>query len=146
MRFRQGRLYKDGRLVIDAEERTVADRRRLGFVGIVSVALALDDKGVLHGEPEVELIGIPHAAADGRTFSDIALNAAIETVDNLPRARRRDPDAAADAVQPRGARRDRGAMGQEANMRRPRVGGMIGGGFREVADFRPKSCVRKMRR
>jgi ribonuclease J len=94
----QGRLYKDGRLIIDAEDRTVADRRRLGFVGIVTVALALDNKGGLHGEPEVELIGIPQAAADGRSFSDIALNAAIETVDNLPRARRRDPESVNDAV------------------------------------------------
>src|SRR5260221_5277881 len=34
----QGRLYKDGRLIIDGETRTVADPRRLSFVGIVSVA------------------------------------------------------------------------------------------------------------
>src|SRR5581483_8436790 len=32
-----GRLYKDGRLVIAAEARTVADRRRLSFVGAISV-------------------------------------------------------------------------------------------------------------
>ena len=35
-----GRLYKDGSLLVSAEERTVADRRRLGFAGVVSVALA----------------------------------------------------------------------------------------------------------
>ena len=40
-----GRLYKDGSLLVDAEERTVADRRRLGFAGIVSVALALTEQG-----------------------------------------------------------------------------------------------------
>ena len=39
-----GRLYKDGCLLVDAQARTVADRRRLGFVGIVSVALAMDVK------------------------------------------------------------------------------------------------------
>ncbi|HXW47872.1 MAG TPA: ribonuclease J, partial [Xanthobacteraceae bacterium] len=36
-----GRLYKDGALVIDAEARTIAARRRLSFSGIVSVALAM---------------------------------------------------------------------------------------------------------
>jgi ribonuclease J len=85
-------------LVIDAEERTVADRRRLGFVGVISVALALDERGAVHAEPEVELIGIPPAAADGRSFAEIAEKAVRETLDSLPRPRRRDPDAVADAV------------------------------------------------
>src|ERR1043165_5284536 len=52
------RLYKDGALLISAEERTVADRRRLSFSGIVVVALALSDKGALLADPDVELIGI----------------------------------------------------------------------------------------
>jgi len=99
----QGRLYKDGRLIVDAEQRTVADRRRLGFVGVVSVAMALDEKGALAGDPEVEMIGIPETTADGRPFLDIAFDAAVETVENLPRARRRDPDSVADAVK-RGVR------------------------------------------
>jgi ribonuclease J len=94
----QGRLYKDGRLVIDAQVRTVADRRRLGFVGVVSVALALDGQGGMVGDPQVELIGIPETDARGRPFSAIAYDAAVETVENLPRARRRDPDSVADAV------------------------------------------------
>ncbi len=99
----QGRLYKDGRLIVDAEQRTVADRRRLGFVGVVSVAVALDEKGALAGDPEVEMIGIPETTPDGRAFSEIAFGAVVETVENLPRARRRDPDAVADAVK-RGVR------------------------------------------
>ena len=40
--------------IIDGETRTVADRRRLSFVGIVSVAVALDDAGAILGDPEVE--------------------------------------------------------------------------------------------
>jgi ribonuclease J len=95
----QGRLYKDGRLVINAETRTVADRRRLGFVGVVSIALAIDDDaGIIVGDPEVELIGIPEADAEGRPFEGLVHDTAVETVENLPRARRRDPDSVADAV------------------------------------------------
>jgi ribonuclease J len=94
----QGRLYKDGRLLVDAEARTVADRRRLGFVGVVSIALALDEGGAVPADPQVEMIGIPERAADGRTFLDIAREAAADTLRSLPRARRRDPDSVADAV------------------------------------------------
>jgi ribonuclease J len=94
----EGRLYKDGKLLVDAEARTVADRRRLGFVGVVSVALALDEVGATPGDPQVEMIGIPDKTADGRTFLDIAYDAVVETIRTLPRARRRDPDSVADAV------------------------------------------------
>jgi ribonuclease J len=94
----QGRLYRDGRLIIDGESRTVADRRRLGFVGVVSVAFTLDAKGALLGAPIVESIGIPELTADGRRFEEVALEAASEAIESLPRARRRDPDSVADAV------------------------------------------------
>ena len=94
----QGRLYKDGRLIIDGESRTVADRRRLSFVGVVSVAAALDDAGGLVGDPAIELIGIPETDADGASFHDIAFDAVVDTIKQLPRARRRDPDAVAEAV------------------------------------------------
>ncbi|HEY2136134.1 MAG TPA: ribonuclease J [Xanthobacteraceae bacterium] len=94
----EGRIYKDGRLLVDAEARTVADRRRLSMAGVVTVGLALDDKGMLAADPEVELIGIPEADADGQKFAEIAYNAALETVEQMPRARRRDPDAIGESV------------------------------------------------
>jgi ribonuclease J len=94
----EGRLYKDGWLLVEAEARTVADRRRLSFVGLAAVALALDEKGVLAADPEVELIGIPETDAGGERFDDIAYTAALETVERLPKARRRDPDAVAESV------------------------------------------------
>jgi ribonuclease J len=94
----QGRLYKDGKLLVDAEARTVADRRRLGFVGVVSVALALDEGDATLVDPQIEMIGIPDKTADGRPFLDIAYDAVVETIRTLPRPRRRDPDSVADAV------------------------------------------------
>jgi ribonuclease J len=93
-----GRLYKDGSLLVDAAERTVPDRRRLGFCGIVSVALALTDRGEVVGEPEIQITGIPEKDADGRLIADVALDAVIEALDSMPRPRRRDPDAVEEAA------------------------------------------------
>src|SRR5829696_1200703 len=98
-----GRLYKDGSLLIQAESRTVADRKRLSFSGVISVALAINDKGQLLADPEVEMIGIPDGTADGIPMDDIAYNAVVETFDTLPKARRRDPDSVAEAIR-RGVR------------------------------------------
>ena len=94
----QGRLYKDGRVIIDGETRTVADRRRLSFVGIVSVAVALDDAGAIVGDPEVALIGIPETGVLGDSLHDLAFEAVVDTVKQLPRARRRDAESVAEAV------------------------------------------------
>src|SRR5262249_33855960 len=96
--LRAGRLYKDGALLGSAEERTVADRRRLGFAGIVSVALALSERGELVDDPAVTLTGVPAVDAQGRSMDDIAYDAVVEAFESMPRARRRDPEAVAAAV------------------------------------------------
>jgi ribonuclease J len=93
-----GRLYKDGALLISAEARTVASRRRLSFAGIVSVALAMNDKGALLADPEVELVGIPETDAGGASMTEIARDAVEDAFEALPKPRRRDPDAVAEAV------------------------------------------------
>jgi ribonuclease J len=93
-----GRLYKDGSLVVSAEERTVADRRRLGFAGMVSVALAVSGRGELICDPHVTLTGIPETDALGHRIEDIAYDAAVEAFESMPRTRRRDPEAVAEAV------------------------------------------------
>jgi ribonuclease J len=93
-----GRLYKDGSLLIDAASRTVADRRRLSYTGIVSVAIAMNDKGAMLADPEIELIGIPEKTAGGEAMDEIAYNAVVETFDALPKPRRRDPNSVEEAI------------------------------------------------
>jgi ribonuclease J len=92
------RLYKDGRLVVEAEGRTVPLRRRLAYNGMVTVALAMTEKGELAADPEVELIGIPELTAAGDSMAEIAYDAVMATIKSLPRARRRDPDACAESI------------------------------------------------
>ncbi len=102
-RIPTGRLYKDGKLLVSADGRAIADRKRLSYAGYVSVALALTDKGQLAADPEVELIGIPEQTAGGEAMAEVAYEAAVETFETLPKARRRDPDSVEEAVR-RGVR------------------------------------------
>jgi ribonuclease J len=93
-----GRIYKDGMLLVEADARAVADRRRLSFAGAVSVAIAITDKGELVEDPSLDLIGIPERDGDGGLLHEAAYDAVLETIESLPRGRRRDPDAVAEAV------------------------------------------------
>jgi ribonuclease J len=93
-----GRIYKDGALLVEADSRTVADRRRLSFAGAVSIALAMDEKGALVADPELDLIGIPERDRDGALIHELVYDAVIETIRSMPRKRRTDLDAVAEAV------------------------------------------------
>jgi len=84
--------------LIDADARTVADRRRLSFAGAVSVALALTSDGRLAADPEFDLIGIPERDRDGGLMHDAVEDAIEETFESLSKGRRRDPDAVAEAI------------------------------------------------
>jgi ribonuclease J len=95
---RSGRLYKDGRLIVEANAPTVNERRKLAAVGVVVVSIAIDEAGEMVTDPEVELIGIPERNAAGESLEDIVYNAVVDTAENLPRARRRDPDAVSESV------------------------------------------------
>jgi ribonuclease J len=93
-----GRIYKDGILLVDADARTVADRKRLSFAGAVSVALAITGKGEMVDDPSLDLIGIPERDREGGSIYEAVLDAVIETFESLPRGRRRDPESVAEAL------------------------------------------------
>jgi ribonuclease J len=90
-------------LLVGAQERTVAERRKLSFAGIVSVAVAMDEKGELAGDPEIALLGLPLLAKDGTPFDDIVADAVEDLIEGLPKAKRRDPEAVRSALE-RGVR------------------------------------------
>lgn len=93
-----GKLYKDGMLLEDSRSRAVSERRKMSFSGCAFVAIAVTDKGELVDDPEVELAGIPEKNVAGALIDDIVFDAVVSTVENLPKARRRDPDAMAESV------------------------------------------------
>ena len=120
-----GRVYKDGTLLVEADSRTVADRKRLSFSGAVSIALAITDKGVLAADPELDLIGIPERDRAGASLEEAVYDAVIETFESLPRKRRSDPDAVAESIR-RAVRSALSAtLGQKADVPCACVDGMM---------------------
>jgi ribonuclease J len=93
-----GRLYKDGAILEDSKSRAVVERRRMGFAGCAFVAIAMTEKGELADDPEVDLVGIPEKNTAGEVIDEIVFDTVVSTVESLPRARRRDPDATAESV------------------------------------------------
>ncbi|MBP0113666.1 MULTISPECIES: ribonuclease J [Bradyrhizobium] len=93
-----GRLYKDGTILEDSKSRAVIERRRMAFSGCAFVAIAMTAQGELADEPEVDLVGIPEKNRAGELFDDLVFEAVMSTIEGLPKARRRDPDALAEPV------------------------------------------------
>lgn len=93
-----GRLYKDGTILEDAKSRAVVERRRMAFSGCAFVAIAMTAQGELADDPEVDLVGIPEKNRAGEPFDDLVFDAVMSTIEGLPKARRRDPDALGESV------------------------------------------------
>ncbi|HZB63431.1 MAG TPA: ribonuclease J [Microvirga sp.] len=104
-----GRLYKDGNIVIPSGERALPERRKLAFAGIVTVAIAINDRGDIAGDPVVDAMGLPEKNRDGRDMTDIVADAVADLLDGLSKAKRRDPEAVENAVH----RAVRAAVNQE---------------------------------
>jgi ribonuclease J len=93
-----GRLYRDGNLIGNLESVGIVERRRLAFSGHVSVAVAVNAKGEVLGDPEIGLSGLPLRDGVGMPLEDRVLTAVNGTLDSIPRARRRDPDVLREAI------------------------------------------------
>jgi ribonuclease J len=93
-----GRLFRDGKLIIPEGEGSVRERRKLSFVGLVAVAIAVTTKGEVLGDVDVALDGIPEEDAGGELMEDIVLDAVDGTLDSIPPRRRRDAELIRDAV------------------------------------------------
>lgn len=93
-----GRLAKDGRLLLDDEDRTIPERRKLARSGIISIAVAIGAKGDMLGEPDIEMMGVPRTGLSGKSILDVVLDTVEGVFSGLPRARRRDRDLVSNAI------------------------------------------------
>lgn len=54
-----GRLVVDGDVIIPADGKTLNERRKIGYNGSISVAVGLDNRGKISGQPILRLLGVP---------------------------------------------------------------------------------------
>jgi ribonuclease J len=95
---RAGRLYKDGNVLIDAKDRAIPERRKLSQTGIVSVAIAIDERGAVVGEPAVDIMGLPNRGRDGEPLLDTVVDTVNRTLSGLSRGKMKDSEAVENAV------------------------------------------------
>ncbi|GAB5481641.1 MAG: ribonuclease J [Parasphingorhabdus sp.] len=56
---RTGRLVLDGDVIIPADGKTLNERRKIAYNGSISVAVGLDERGKIMGQPMLRLQGVP---------------------------------------------------------------------------------------
>jgi ribonuclease J len=93
-----GRLFRDGNLLVPAEDGPVRERRSLAYAGVVIVALARSGRGNVSPDAEIVLDGVPAARADGRPMAEIVRRAIEGTLASIPRDRQKDGEMVREAV------------------------------------------------
>ena len=95
---RAGRLYKDGNVLIDHKDRAIPERRKLSQTGIVSVASAIDERGMVVGEPAVDIMGLPNRGRSNEPLLDTVVDTVNRTLSGLSRGKMKDSEAVENAV------------------------------------------------
>jgi ribonuclease J len=72
---RVGRLVLDGDVILPADGQTVNERRRIGYGGLITVAVPVGDDGKLAGTPLIRPFGVP-VEEDREDFINDATDAA----------------------------------------------------------------------
>ena len=93
-----GRVFRDGDLLIDSEEGSVKERRKLAFSGIVVVAIAVEANGELAGDVQVLIDGVPEFDHSGASIEDAIIDAVEGALQSIPRGKRKDQALVRDAA------------------------------------------------
>ncbi|MCT4656071.1 MAG: ribonuclease J [Cohaesibacter sp.] len=96
--FLGGRLYKDGDVIGTFEECGIQQRRKLSYVGHISVALTVNRKGDVLGSPQMALAGIPDRDKDDKLFVEIVEAGIFGALRGMPGKKRKDVDLLREAV------------------------------------------------
>jgi ribonuclease J len=85
-------LHVDGKLVVAGSDGPAKERRKLSFVGIIVVGLAVDDRHQLADDPQVILDGVPKGLQE-------ELEEAVEAAfDSMPKPRRKEDEVIAETI------------------------------------------------
>lgn len=93
-----GQIYKDGNLIGNEDELGIKERRKLSYVGHVSVSLLLDKQHNLAGLPDIVSFGLPDTGGHGELIDDAILNSIESSIESIPRIKRKDDDLVREAI------------------------------------------------
>jgi ribonuclease J len=93
-----GRIFKDGILIGDFDEMGIGERKKLSYVGHVSVNVVLDARYDIVGDPDLVPIGLPAYDDEGEEMEDTLFDAIVSAIESIPRARRKDLNMLQEAV------------------------------------------------
>lgn len=93
-----GQVLRDGDVLVPGNDPSIGERRKLAFSGIVSVAIAIDNNGAIAADPEIAVMGLPSLTRAGVPFEDVVADVVVQTLEGLPKNRRRDADLVEGAV------------------------------------------------
>ena len=93
-----GRIYKDGRLVGNFDEMGIGERRKLSFAGHVGLAVTVDAKFNIAGDPDLESFGLPESDSKGEDMDDLLFDAAMSAFESIPRIKRKDLEMVREAL------------------------------------------------
>jgi ribonuclease J len=100
---RSGRLHLDGNILVPDDAGPMRERRKLGFAGVVAVAVSIDRSGALAARPTVALMGAPRQSDLEPDWASAVAEAVEKAVQSLPKPKRLD-DLAIDTAAMRAAR------------------------------------------
>lgn len=93
-----GRIFKDGKLIGDQDEMGISNRRKLSYVGHVSVNVLLDSRYDFLDDPDLVAFGLPDYDDEGESMEDTLYDAVLGAVESIPRGRRKDLEVMREAI------------------------------------------------
>ncbi len=93
-----GQWHVDGRLITPGENGPTKRRRKLSWVGLVALSVALDAKGNIRGPVQLVTEGVPEFTADGELMEDVLIDAADAALEGMGKARRRNDELVIDTL------------------------------------------------
>jgi len=100
-----GRLYLDGRILVDEADSHLRERRKMAYGGLATVTIAIDGKGRIVADPHVRLQGAPeHEPQSGDELVEVIEDHVIVAADKMSR-RELDDDYRVEQTLRRAARR-----------------------------------------
>jgi ribonuclease J len=92
-----GRLAVDGKRLVPIDGSVMRERNRIRFNGAAVATVVVDQKGSLIGDPQLTVQGVLDEDVEGDSWED-AIDAIIDAIEDLPKAKRLDDDAVAEAA------------------------------------------------